>query len=446
MRDYQAEYKRKLTTADEAVKIVKSGDWIDLGCFNSKVEALDAALARRKDELTNVYVRTSSAKGGVPKVAEVDPERKHFIVNSSHLSTVERHLSDKNLCTYIPILYHEQPGYYGDHVETDVYFLGVAPMDKHGYFNLGPQVSHELEEIRTTKKALIVEVNPKMPVVYGNQEAVHINDVTMIVEHESDLYVIPPIPATETDIKIANLLVEQLRDGDCLQLGIGGMPNTVGTLIADAGLKDLGGHSEMFCSAFVDLIEKGVMNGKKKNVDKYKVVSSFSLGDQRTYDFLDRNPGVFFHSVSYVNNPAVVASIDNMVAINNCVEVDLTGQVCSESAGTRMISGGGGQWDFTFGVYHSKGGRAYICMNSTTKAKDGTLISRIKPVLTPGAVCTVTRAMVHYLVTEYGIVFLKFQSLWQRAESIISIAHPDFRDDLIKEAEKQGIWIRSNKR
>jgi butyryl-CoA:acetate CoA-transferase len=439
----QEEYRRKSVTADEAVKAVKSGDWVEYYCFNGNAVGLDQALARRKDELFDVKIRSSYARS--LKVVEVDPEREHFIFHSSHLSGAERALSDKGLCTYVPILYHEQPGYYGRHVTTDVFFVGVAPMDKHGYFNFGPQVSHAMAIAKTSGK-IVLEVNPKMPVCLGgNQESIHISQVDMIVEHESDLIVIPPIPVTETDEKIAKLLVEQLRDGDCLQLGIGGMPNTIGAMLAKSDLKDLGAHSEMFCASFVDLIEAGVLTNARKNIDKYKTVCAFSLGSQETYDYMDRNPAIAFYPVDYVNDPFIIAQNDQVVAINNCVEVDLTGQVCSESSGTRMISGTGGQWDFTYAAYRSKGGRSFICMSSAYTKKGG-LVSRIKPTLTEGAVSTVTRGMVHYLVTEYGIVDLKFQNLWQRAEAIISIAHPDFRDDLVKEAEKQGIWRKSNKR
>jgi acyl-CoA hydrolase len=239
--------------------------------------------------------------------------------------------------------------------------------------------------------------------------------------------------------------MERLRDGDCLQLGIGGMPNMVGKLIAQSNLKDLGIHTEMFVDSFVDMIENGQVTGAKKNIDKYKVVCTFALGSKITYDYIDNNPRIAFYSVDYTNDPFVIARNDNVVAINNCVEVDLTGQVCSESSGHRMISGTGGQWDFTYGAYRSKGGRAFICMSSAY-TKKGSLISRIKSTLTPGAVVTLPRTMVHYLVTEYGVVELKGRTLWERAEAVISIAHPDFREQLIKEAGEIGVWRKSNKK
>jgi acyl-CoA hydrolase len=267
----------------------------------------------------------------------------------------------------------------------------------------------------------------------------------MITEANWSLPELPPIVPSETDQKIAGLIMERLEDGDCLQLGIGGMPNAVGALIAKSDLKDLGIHTEMFVDSFVDMIEAGRVTGARKNIDKYKVVCTFALGGKKTYDYVDNNPRVAFYPVDYTNDPFVVMRNDKVVAINNCVEVDILGQICSESSGTRQISGTGGQLDFTYGAYRSKGGRAFICMSSTY-LKKGAPMSRVKSTLTPGAVVTVPRTMVHYLVTENGVAELKGRTLWERAEAVISIAHPDFRDQLIKEAEEIGVWRRSNKR
>jgi butyryl-CoA:acetate CoA-transferase len=442
--NYQEEYKSKLVTPDEAVKVVKSGDWVEYGTFTGQVVELDKALARRKDELFDVKIR-SMGRVGMPEVALVDPENEHFSFHSSHMSAGDRALADKNLCWYLPILYHELPGYYRKHIKTDVLFLTVAPMDKWGYFNIGPQVSHAMAGCETASK-IILEVTPNVSQVLGGfQEAIHISKVDKIVEANWVQPQIPSIAPNEVDKQIANLIMERLRDGDCVQLGIGGMPNMVGKLIAQSDLKDLGIHTEMFVDSFVDMIENGQVTGAKKNIDKYKVVCTFALGSKITYDYIDRNPQIAFYPVDYTNDPFVISQNDNVVAINNCVEVDLTGQVCSESAGHRMISGTGGQWDFTYGAYRSKGGRAFICMSSAY-TKKGSLVSRIKSTLTPGAVVTSPRTMVHYLVTEYGIVELKGRTLWERAEAVISIAHPDFREQLIKEAGEIGVWRRSNKR
>jgi acyl-CoA hydrolase len=312
-------------------------------------------------------------------------------------------------------------------------------MDEKGYFNFGPQVSHAMA-LCETAGTVVLEVNPNLPRCLGGfQEAIHISRVDKITEADWKLPELPPIIPGETDKQIAALIMERLRDGDCLQLGIGGMPNAVGALIAVSDIKDLGIHTEMFVDSFVPMIENGNVTGAKKNIDKYKVVCTFALGGKATYDFIDDNPQVAFYPVDYTNDPAVIAQNDNVVAINNCVEVDVTGQVCSESAGTRQISGTGGQWDFTYGAYRSKGGRAFICMSSAY-TKKGKMISRIKPTLTPGATVTVPRTMVDYLVTENGVAELKGRTTWERAEAIIGIAHPDFRDELIKEADAIGVW------
>jgi len=437
------EYRKKLVTPDEAVKVVKSGDWVEYGAFSGQVVVLDRALAQRKEELMDIKVRGTS-RMSVPQVVKVDLRAQHFALNSTHLSGAERKLSDQGLCWHLPVLYHEQPGYYRKHIPTDVLFLTVAPMDEWGYFNFGPQVSHGMA-LCEMAKTIVLEVNPNIPrCLGGTQECIHISLVDYIVEADWLLPEIPPIIPSETDQKIAGLIMEQLEDGDCLQLGIGGMPNAVGAMIAKSDLKDLGIHTEMFVDSFVNMVESGQVTGARKNIDKYKIVCTFALGSKTTYDFVNNNPLVAFNPVDYTNDPFIIAHNDKVVAINNCVEVDLTGQICSESSGTRQISGTGGQLDFTWGAYRSKGGRAFICMSSTYN-KGGQLASRIKPILTPGAVVTVPRTMVHYLVTENGMVDLKGRTTWERAEAIISIANPSLQDELIKEAGKLGLWRKSNR-
>jgi butyryl-CoA:acetate CoA-transferase len=442
--NYQEEYRAKLTTADEAVKIVKSGDWVEYGAFSGHVVELDKALARRKDELYDVKIRGTS-RMCMPAVVEADPENEHFTYNSSHLGAVERALSDRNLCWHLPVLYHEQPGYYREHIRTNVAFLTVHPMDEWGYFNFGPQVSHTMA-VCESADSIVLEVNPNIPKCLGGfQEAIHISKVARITEADWALPELPPIIPSETDRRIAALIMECLKDGDCLQLGIGGMPNAVGAMIAESDLKDLGIHTEMFVDSFVSMIEAGQVTGARKNIDKYKVVCTFALGGKPTYEFIHDNPRVAFYPVDYTNDPFIISQNDGVVAVNNCVEVDILGQICSESSGTRQISGTGGQWDFTYGAYRSRGGRAFICMSSTY-AKKGEMRSRIRSTLTPGAVVTVPRTMVDFLVTENGVVELKGLTLWERAEAVISIAHPDFRDGLIREAEDIGVWRASNKR
>jgi acyl-CoA hydrolase len=241
------------------------------------------------------------------------------------------------------------------------------------------------------------------------------------------------------------MIVEQIPNGACLQLGIGGMPNTVGAMIADSDLKDLGVHTEMYVDAFVDIAKAGKITGAKKSIDRFRQAYAFGAGTQKMYDYLNDNPQLMSAPVDYTNDVRVISKLDNFISINNAVDIDLYGQVNAESAGTRQISGAGGQMDFVMGAYASEGGKSFICLSSTFKAKDGTFQSRIRPTLANGSVVTDTRPQVHYLVTEYGMVNLKGSSAWERAEKIISVAHPDFRDELIKEAEAMHIWRKSNK-
>jgi acyl-CoA hydrolase len=323
----------------------------------------------------------------------------------------------------------------------------VAPMNAKGYFNFGPSNSIS-KSIADHTKTVIVEVNDRVPYCCGGlNESIHISEVDFIVESDNKPLISVPLPAiSEVDEKIASIIVNELVDGACIQLGIGAMPNAVGMLIAKSDLKDLGVHTEMLVDSFVDMYEAGRVTNRKKGVDAGKMVYTFALGSQKLYDFLDHNPCCASYSVDYTNKPERIASNDNMMAINNAVEVDLYGQVSSESTGMRQISGTGGQFDYIYGAYHSKGGKSFICLSSTKKDKHGNLKSRIRPFLEPGSIVTIPRTISHYIVTEYGTAIMKGRSTWERAEALINIAHPDFREELIQDAEKMGIWRRSNKK
>ena len=445
--DFTQEYKQKLVTADEAVKTVRSGDWVDYGWCTNTAESLDKALAKRTDELTDVNVR-----GGIlfklPAIFEREDAGEHFTWNSWHMSGVERHLINRGCAYYAPIRYSELPRYYRDSATPSrVAMFQVAPMDAHGYFNFGPSASH-LGAMCERAEVIIVEVNENMPRCLGGTECgIHISDVTYIVEGEN-----PPIgelgaggPATDVDKTVAKLIVDEIPNGACLQLGIGGMPNAVGSLIAESDLKDLGVHTEMYVDAFVDIAKSGKINGSKKQIDRFRQTYAFGAGTKKMYDYMDDNPELMSAPVDYTNDIRSISAIDNFISINNAVDLDLFGQVNAETAGIKHISGAGGQLDFVLGAYLSNGGKSFICCSSTFKTKDGQLKSRILPTLNPGSVVTDTRANIHYLGTEYGKVNLKGLSTWQKAEAIISVAHPDFRDELIKEAEKMHIWRRSNK-
>lgn len=441
------EYKSKLISPDQAAKLVKSGDWVQYGEFVCQPKACDAALAKRKDELKDVKIRLVTMTW-LPEVCKVDPERSSFIVNDWHFSGVSRKMQEQGLCNYIPITYHEGPTIYDrGYTPVDVSFQPVTSMDMNGFFNVS--TSNSLAPcINRSAKIKVVEVNTSFPVCLGGYgESIHISDVDYIVESPDNppLIDIPPVPATDADWQIAELILEDMRDGDCVQLGIGGMPNIIGEMIAKSDLKDLGVHTEMLVDSFVDMFEAGKITGKHKNIDPGKMAYTFAMGTKKLYNFLDRNPACASFPVDYTNDPYLIARMDNMCCINNAIQVDLFGQVASEASIGRQISGTGGQLDFILGSFDSNNGRGYVALSSTIPKKDGSLESRIVPGLAPGTIVTVPRSIAYTIVTEYGKFNLKGKSTWERAEGIINLAHPDFRDSLIEAAKKFKIWTRSCK-
>ncbi|MGN1206491.1 MAG: butyryl-CoA:acetate CoA-transferase [Eubacterium sp.] len=445
--DYQQMYQNKLTTAASAASVIESGDWVDYGwCVNTPV-AVDKEVAKRLPSLENVNFR-----GGilmwVPEIFQIDDPAAHMTWNSWHMGGIERKAVAEGFSFYSPIRYSELPRYYRDlSCPSRVAIFQVSPMDEHGYFNFGPSASH-LSACCERAEVIIVEVNENMPRCLGGFEnGIHISNIDMIVEGEN-----PSIAemgggaaATDVDQAVAKLIVEEIPNGACLQLGIGGMPNAVGTMIAESDLKDLGVHTEMYVDAFVDIAKAGKITGARKNIDRYRQTYAFGAGTKKMYDYLNDNPDCMSAPVDYTNDIRSISALDNFISINNTVDIDLFGQVNAESAGIKNISGAGGQLDFVLGAYLSKGGKSFICCSSTFTNKQGEKVSRIRPTLANGSIVTDTRANIHYFVTEYGKVNLKGLSTWQKAEAIISVAHPDFRDDLIKEAENMHIWRRSNK-
>ena len=322
----------------------------------------------------------------------------------------------------------------------------VSPMDKHGYFNFGGSIGVS-KCIADKSKIVIVEVNENMPRILGGfDEAIHISEVDYIVEGDNPpLYEMKNPAPTEEDKRIASYILPHIIDGATVQLGIGGMPNALGELIAKSDLKDLGMHTELCSDGYLEMFKQGKLTNRRKTINQNKGVVGITIGSRELYDWVDDNPGVMGCPLSYVNDPQVIAQHDNMISINGCLTADLYGQVCSESAGTRQISGTGGQLDFLSGASMSRGGKAFLCMTSTFKTKSGELKSRIVP--TPnGDIVTSPRSQAYYMATEYGVVNLAGLSTWERADALISIAHPDFRDELIRAAEQQKIWLPSNKR
>ena len=445
---FDEEYRSKLVTAEEAVKIVKSGDWLDWGQCLSNPYALDTALAARKDELEDIKIRLCGSMK-FHDIWKADPTGETFTWNSWHFIGGDRKQFEKDNTFYIPDLLRNNPLYYRKSLcnESDVAMIRVTSMDKHGYFNLGCSTGL-IRAICDVAKTIIVEVCPSMPWACGGdgEELIHISEVDYIVECDSPIANVPPAAPSDIDKKIAENVMTQITDGACIQLGIGGMPNMVGTLLAESDLKDLGCHTEMLVDAYYHLWKAGKLTNKHKNVNKGKSVWGFAMGSDFLYDWIDHNPGLATYPFDYTNDPHVIGSIDNFVSINNCLEVDLYGQVSSESSGIRQISGTGGQLDFVTGAYLSKGGKSIICCTSSFTDKEGNLKSRIVPTLIPGTAVSVPRNQTHLIITEYGIADLAGRSTWERTERLISVAHPDLRDELVANAEKMKIWRRSNKR
>lgn len=441
----QEQYRQKLRTPEEAVRVIKRGDWVDYTsnvCFPT---LLDAALAQRKEELTDVKIRGNLIFGPIQTV-ECDPTREHFIYNSWHCSGYERKLCDKGLCNYIPMIFRNVVPYYRHFLTVNVAMMCVTPMDKHGYFNLSCAAGIA-KGILEKADIVILEINEHLPRILGGfDESIHISEVDYVVEGEhAPLPQFPIAPPTEEDVKIADMIVPHIVDGATLQLGIGGMPNVVGARLAGSDLKDLGMHTELCGDAYYELHRAGKLTNRRKSLQRGKGVTGIVFGSKQLYEWADQNPGLAVEPLEYVNAPETIAQIDNMISINNCIAVDLYGQVCAESAGLRHISGTGGQLDYLTGASMSRGGKAFICMTSSFVDKERIRQSRIVPHFN-GDIVTDPRSQAYYIVTEFGAVNLAGRSTWERAERLISIAHPDFREKLIDAAEQQKIWRRSNKR
>ena len=441
----QDQYRQKLRTPEQAVQVVKSGDWVDYTTNVCFPPLLDAALAKRRDELTDVKLRGNLLFGPI-QVVECDPSREHFLYNSWHCSAYERKLCDQGLCNYIPMIFRNVVPYYRHFLTVNVAMMCVPPMDKHGYFNLscGAGVARGILE---KADIVILEINEHLPRILGGfDECVHLSEVDYIVEGPHDsLPQFPVAKATEEDRKIAEHIVPFVQDGATLQLGIGAMPNVVGSLLAQSDLKDLGMHTELCGDAYYELFKAGKLTNTRKTIHRNKGMVGIVFGSQALYDWADQNPSVVVAPLEYVNAPETIARLDNMISINSCISVDLYGQTCAESAGLRHISGTGGQLDYLTGAAMSRGGKAFICMTSSFVDKGGVRHSRILPHF-GGDIITGPRSQAYYVVTEYGVVNLVGRSTWERAEMLISIAHPDFREELIAAAREQKIWRQSNKR
>lgn len=440
------EYRSKLRSAAEAVMLVRSGDWVDYGSNNAMPFSLDAALAARRDDLRGVKVRGNLTPGPI-RVIECDEHMEHFVYNTWHCGAYERRMCDAGRAFFTPMIFRNLDWYYRNFLTVDVAMISVSPMDGEGYFSLAGSVGASLPPVRTAKK-LILEVNEAQPRIGGGPETkVHISQADAIVEAGCRPLMQLPVPApTETDERIARLILPHIPDGATLQLGIGGIPNILGSMIADSDIRDIGMHTELCSDAYLDLWRAGKLTNARKRLRPGVGIYGLAIGSRELYDWLDENEEQQGAALCWVNDPAVIASMDDMISINACLNVDLYGQVSSESAGTRQISGTGGQLDFVTGASASRGGRSFLCMSSSFTDKRGVMHSRVLPRFTAGDIITTPRSQTYTVVTEYGMAELAGRSTWERADALISIAHPDFREELIRAAEEQRIWLPSNKR
>ena len=443
-----AEYEKKLHTPEDAAAVVKSGDWVDYSMGPNFPELLDKALASRKTELKDVKIRGGLTIYPYIAVVEEDKQRGSFIFNSWHFSAYERKLHDMNLCNYIPMTFRYLPNYYRKgFIHSDVAFVCGSKMDEKGNFSIG--ISNTCSKALVENASFVVlEENESYPRVCGDghYNVINVSEVDMVVtgKHRNLPILSCKDPSIE-DVKIAAHILSKIENGSILQLGIGGLPDVVGSMIAESDLKDLGCHSEMIGDAFVKLHEAGKLTNATKKVHKGKSVWTLALGTEKTYEWLNNNEEAWTYPVDYVNYLENIAVNDKLISINSALEADLYGQICSETVGARNISGAGGQLDFLTGAFFSEGGKGILCMTSTYTTKDGEVKSRIVPTMSPGNVVTDPRSQAFYIATEFGIVNLAGLSTWERAEKMISIAHPDFGDELIAAAEEQKIWVRSNR-
>ncbi|MEI2679072.1 MAG: acetyl-CoA hydrolase/transferase C-terminal domain-containing protein [Burkholderiaceae bacterium] len=438
MKTRIAASKARNISPQEAAGFVASGMWIDYGASLCQPDVFDAALARRTDELHGVKIRACLTLR--PRaVLEADPQGEHFFWINLHFSGYDRRKHDAGIANYLPVNLGEIPDYYRRFIDpVDIVIIKTCPMDADGYFNFSAATVWHRAVIERARM-VIVEVSSGLPYVLGEQTGVHVSEVDYIIEGDSTPATeLPNPPPTEVDEAVARLIAGEIEDGDCLQIGIGGMPNAVCSLLSGSGVHDLGIHTEMLTDGIMDLYQAGRITGARKQLNPGKIVCTFALGSRRLYDGIDRNPDIHFYPVDYTNLPHNIMRNDRVIAINNTTQIDLQGQAASESDGHRHISGTGGQLQFVRGAYASNGGKSFVCLASTYE-KRGARRSRIVLSLTSGNIVTTPRSDMMYVATEYGMTNLKGKSVAERARALISIAHPDFREELERSAHEHRL-------
>jgi len=434
--DWRADYAGKVTTAAEALKAVKSGDRVVFAhACGEPLELVDALVARAP-ELRDVEIVHMVAMG---KGEYARPEyAESFFHNSVFVGASTRDAIHNGRGDYVPTHFHEIPGLFtGGYLPPDVVLAQVSPPDKHGWCSFGISVDYT-KPAASVAETVIALVNPNMPRTHGDA-FIHVSDIGIAVESEAPIIELPPPRIGPVEEAIGKNVAGLVDDGACLQLGIGGIPDAVLLFLHDKN--DLGIHTEMFSEGVVDLYNEGVVTNRRKNIHRDKMTATFLMGTRRLYDFVDDNPMVNMFPVSYTNDPYVIGQIDNVVAINSAIQVDLMGQVVADTMGPMQFTGIGGQVDFVRGAARSKGGKAIIALPST--AKKGT-VSRIVAKMADGAAVTTMRADVDYVVTEHGVAHLKGKALRARAFALLDIAEPAFRDQIVDElkALKGDGWLK----
>ena len=433
-------YQTKFVSPETAAKLaVRSGDWVDYGFGGGFPELMDKALAKRRDELQDVKIRGGLVIAPRIEVVESDPEQRTFTYYSWHIGDYERKLQSRGLCRFVPTILRYLPYLYRNHIRVDVAFVPVSKPDEKGYCGLGIS-NYAWRTIFEQARTVVFEINEHLPTLQGlnGSHRVHLSEADYVVEGEHS-----PLPtrtykeASQVELEIARLVAKEIPDGAVLTLGVGGVPYAVAKMLATSDLKDLGCHTGTISDAFLELYQAGKLTNACKEMDTGYSTWNLAMGSQKLYDWLSAEPDRFHPgSLDYVHSPERIGQMKNVISINGGVELDLMGQENAESAGTRQLSGTGGQLDFLEGAFRSKGGKGFICLTSTHAKKDGTVKSNIVPVISPGSVVSAPRSFVQYVATEYGVVKLSGLSMRERAEAMISIAHPDFREELSRYAQE----------
>ena len=426
--DWKSVYKERLATADSAVRHIKSGDRISIGHAVGEPSYLIDALVRNREHYTNVEI-THMISMGKAEYAQPGMER-HFRHIAQFVGGATRETIKAGHGDFVPCFFSQIPYQLDTTLKPDVAMIHLSPPDEHGYCSFGVSVDYTKRSAEVAP-LVIAQINRYMPRTLGDA-FIHVSDIDIIVEHDAPIIELPPPKITKVEKAIGENCAKLIRDGDCLQLGIGAIPDAVLLFLREK--KHLGIHSEMFSDGVVELVEAGVIDNSEKNLHNGKMVATFLMGTKRLYDFVHNNPSVAMYPATYTNDPLVAGQNDNLVSINSCIQVDFLGQVCSEMVGTTQISAVGGQVDFVRAASISKGGRSIIAMTSTAAAGK---ISKIVPFLDQGAAVTTSRNDVEYVVTEYGIANLKYHTVRERAKRLIGIAHPDFRAELISAFEQR---------